>query len=491
MCAKIAVIGGGFAGLSAASYLKKMGHQVTIFEKNEQIGGRARKFEQQGFVFDMGPSWYWMPDVFENYFKDFGYKVSDFFELVQLDPGFDVVFSKQDCFSVDADFEKVKNKFEQLENGSGVQLGKFIDEADRKYQVSMNDIVFKPSYSLFEYINWKIIKNVLAVDFFIPLRRSLKKYFTHPNILKIMEFPVLFLGAMADKIPALYSIMNYAALKQGTFYPLGGMHKIVEAMEKVAVKLGVEIQLHAEVQKIIVEGGKAKGIVVNQNTIAFDGVVAAADYEFVERKLLERSYQNYNSEYWDKKVFAPSSLLFYIGVSKKIDKLNHHTLFFDTDFELHSKEIYHNPKWPTEPLFYTCTPSVTDASVAPENCENLFLLIPIATGLEDNEALREKYFDKVMARLEDYCEMDIRSHIIYKRSYCKNDFILDYNSFKGNAYGLANTLLQTGPLKPTLKNKKVSNLYYCGQLTVPGPGVPPSLISGKIVAAEISKNLPL
>jgi phytoene desaturase len=239
MCAKIAVIGGGFAGLSAASYLQKMGHQVTIFEKNEQIGGRARKFEEQGFVFDMGPSWYWMPDVFENYFKDFGYKVSDFFELVQLDPGFDVVFSKHDTFSVDADFEKIKDKFEQLEKGSGAKLEKFINEADRKYQVSMNDIVFKPSYSLFEYMNWKIIKNVLAVDFFIPLRSSLKKYFTHANILKIMEFPVLFLGAMADKIPALYSIMNYAALKQGTFYPLGGMHKIVEAMEKVAVKLGV------------------------------------------------------------------------------------------------------------------------------------------------------------------------------------------------------------------------------------------------------------
>jgi phytoene desaturase len=486
---KIAIIGSGFSGISAACYLAKAGNQVVVFEKNESIGGRARKFEKKGFVFDMGPSWYWMPDVFENFYNDFGYKTADFYELIKLDPGFQIIYDQEDILEVHADFEKIKKVFEDLEPGSAQKLEAFINEAAEKYAISMNSIVFKPSYSIIEYISLEIVQKIWNVDFFIPLRKSLAKYFKEEKLLKLMEFPVLFLGAMADKIPALYSIMNYAALKQGTFYPQGGMHLIVSAFEKIATQLGVTFKCNTPIEHIEFEGNIAKGIVSNGVFEAFDGVISSADYHHTESKLLPKNLQNYDEAYWDKKVFAPSSLLFYLGIDKKIDRLKHHNLFFDSDFEQHSHEIYTTPKWPTDPLYYVCCPSKTDPSVAPEGCENIFILIPIAAGLEDTQALRDEYFEKIISRLERFCNTSIKDSIVYKRDYCKNDFVMDYNSYKGNAYGLANTLFQTAFFKPKLKNNNVKNLFYTGQLTVPGPGVPPSIISGKIAATELIKNL--
>jgi len=178
-----------------------------------------------------------------------------------------------------------------------------------------------------------------------------------------------------------------------------------------------------------------------------------------------------------------------VGLNKKLKGVTHHSLFFDTDFAVHGSEIYTDPTWPSDPLFYASVPSVTDSTVAPAGCENLFLLIPIAAGLEgDTEEVREKYFKTVIGRLEEKWGQTISDAIIYKRSYAVSDFKNDYHSFKGNAYGLANTLLQTAILKPSCKSKKIKNLYYTGQLTIPGPGVPPSLISGEVVANLICKQ---
>jgi phytoene desaturase len=304
-----------------------------------------------------------------------------------------------------------------------------------------------------------------------------------------MEFPVLFLGATPQDTPALYSLMNYAGLHLGTWYPKGGFGKVTDAMKHVCEEQGVIFHSGVAVNHLNVGQGKVKEIsTANENT-EYDGVIASADYHHVEQKLLDPAYRNYDEQYWDKRVMAPSSLIFYLGVTKKIDKLEHHTLFFDADLDLHAEEIYKNPKWPSKPLFYVCCPSKTDEDVAPEGHENLFILMPLAPGLEDTETLREQYFDLIMDRLEDYAGMDIRSALDYKKSYCVNDFRTDYNSFKGNAYGLANTLLQTANLKPSIRNKKIKNLFYTGQLTVPGPGVPPSIVSGKVSAQLLIKYL--
>jgi phytoene desaturase len=491
---KALVIGAGFAGLSAASFLAKKGWDVTIVEKNEMPGGRARKFEAEGFTFDMGPSWYWMPDVFEKYFGSFGKKVSDFYELQRLDPSYRVYFEKA-TWDLPANYEALKNLFESIEPGAANALDLFLAEAKYKYEVGVGKLVYQPSLSITEFIDYELIKGVFKLDVFQSMKTHIARYFKHPYIQFLMEFPVLFLGALPENTPALYSLMNYADIKGGTWYPQNGMYSIVDGMVKVAKSLGVQFKLGEEVMHVEVENGTANKVVTRlndtgiENIYSFDVLVGAGDYHHIETNLLEKKYQSYSKKYWDSRVLAPSSLLFYVGLNKKLNGVTHHSLFFDTDFSVHGNEIYNNPMWPSNPLFYASVPSVTDASVAPVGCENLFLLIPIAAGLEgDTAEIREAYFNILMDRLEKKWGQSIKDAIIYKRSYAVADFKNDYHSFKGNAYGLANTLLQTAFLKPSCKSKKVKNLYYTGQLTVPGPGVPPSLISGEVVANLICKQ---
>ena len=484
---KIAVIGSGFSGLSSAAYLAAAGHEVHVFEKNSSAGGRARHFTtDNGYLFDMGPSWYWMPDVFEQFFNDFGHTVSDFYELRLLDPSFNVVFD-DGTFSVPADYGELRSIFESIETGSALQLDKFMEEAKFKYDTGMRNLSKMPGISLSEFMNADLIKGALRLQIVSSFSKHVRKYFTHPKLIALMEFPVLFLGAMPQDTPALYSLMNYAGLKLGTWYPLGGFGKVIDALRSVAEENKTVFHFNSAVEKILVKDNKAVAVEVDGIAIPFDGIIASADYHHVERDLLPEGFKNYGEDYWDKKTFAPSCLIYYIGLSKKITSIGHHTLFFEEDLFQHSIEIYKEPQWPSKPLFYVCCPSRTDESVAPENHENLFLLMPLAVGLEDNELLREKYFDMMMERLQKQIGEEIISHIDYKKSYCVSDFISDYNSYKGNAYGLANTLMQTAILKPKIRNKKISNLFYAGQLTVPGPGVPPSLISGKMAAEQIIK----
>lgn len=482
------VIGAGFAGLSTAACLAQQGFQVKVVEKHDQIGGRSRQWHTDGFTFDMGPSWYWMPDVFESYFQLFGKTVADFYDLKRLDPGYRVFFDENDFVDVPAAQADLEDLFESLEPGSSKGLRKFLEQAAYKYAVGMNEYVFKPSLSLTEFFDFRLIRESFRIQMFQSLAKHVRKYFSNPKLIKILEFPVLFLGATPENTPAMYSLMNYADLGLGTWYPMGGMHEISRGMHAVAVEQGVEFTLDCEVGKIEVEAGKAKGVHTSKGFFEADVVIAACDYHFADQHLLDEPWRNYHEKYWESRTMSPSSLLFYLGINKKLEGLQHHNLFFDEDFALHAEEIYTNPKWPSKPLFYACCPSQTDASVAPEGKENLFLLVPLAPGLEDSEEMREKYYHIIMDRLEKHIGQSIREDVIIKRSYAMADFEQDYHSYKGNAYGLANTLRQTAILKPRMKSKKVNNLYFAGQLTVPGPGVPPSIISGQVVAKEIGKQ---
>ena len=485
---KVAVIGAGFAGISAATCLAKEGFDVTVFEKNAIAGGRARQWQANGFTFDMGPSWYWMPDVFEKYFNLFGKSASDYYELERLDPSYRIVYAKDDYLDIPAGVPALCELFDKLEPGSGQHLQRFIEEGKIKYDIGINDLVYKPGLSLAEFADVNLVKNALKLHVLQSISTYVRKFFKEPRIVKLLEFPVLFLGATPEQTPALYSLMNYADMALGTWYPKGGMYKIVEGMVKLAESQGVQFRYNAAVKGFELSGGQIKKLLVNDTSIPFDFVVAGADYHHVEQHLLPAAYRRYDENYWNKRVMAPSSLLFYLGLNKKIEGLQHHTLFFDQDFSLHAREIYHTPKWPTAPQFYLSCTSKTDPTVAPPGHENLVILIPVAPGLHDDEAIRERYFTIVMDRFEAMMGQPIRPHIVYKKSYAHNDFIADYHAFRGNAYGLANTLLQTAHLKPSLVNKKVSNLFYTGQLTVPGPGVPPSLISGQVVAKELVKR---
>lgn len=486
---KVSVIGAGFSGLAAAAYAASAGNEVHLFEKNEQIGGRARAYASDGFVFDMGPSWYWMPDVFEQFFRSFGKHTSDYYELKKLDPGFQIIFGKDDVLEVPSDVEQLYATFEGIEKGSATQLRKFLQEAAFKYEVGMQKLVYKPAFSWMEYASLDVLKGVARTHMFTSVQSYVRKFFKDPRLVALMEFPVLFLGAMPDRIPALYTLMNYSALVQGTYYPMGGMVRVIEGMQELARELGVQFHTGAAIDKIEVHRGKATHLHWKEQSIGFDAVIGAADYHHIEQKLLDAEYRNYPASYWEKKTFAPSCLIFYVGVKKRIKNLLHHNLYFDTNFATHAREIYTTKQWPEDPLFYVCCPSKTDDSVAPEGMENLFLLVPIATGLEDTQANREYYFNRLISRMEQYSGETFKDDIVYTRSYCVNDFVNDYNAYGGNAYGLANTLAQTAVLKPSLRNRKVNNLFYAGQLTVPGPGVPPALISGRLAAEQVNQLL--
>ncbi len=482
---KITIIGSGFSSLSAACYLAKSGHKVNIYEKNSSPGGRARQLKKDGFIFDIGPSWYWMPDIFERFFNDFGKSVDDYYELERLDPGYQVYFGKNDSIYIGDHLEKIYNVFEGVEKGSAQKLKKFIQKASDNYKIAMNDLVYRPGISPLELITPETIKKFGY--FFSNVKKEVTKEFKNPKLTQILQFPVLFLGAKPADTPAFYNFMNFADFGLGTWHPKNGMYSIVEAMVSLAKSLGVKIFLNSPVEEILLEKNKAIGIKIKNEIILSDIILSGADYHHTET-LIPSNFRAYSEAYWDKKVFAPSSLLFYIGIDKKVKNVSHHTLFFDVNFDSHASAIYDNAKWPDEPLFYANFPSISDPNMAPEGKETCFLLIPIAPGLEDSESLRKKYFDIVFNRLEKLTGQQLRNDILFKESFCVNDFISAYNSYKGNAYGMANTLFQTAFLRPKLKSKKVENLFFSGQLTVPGPGVPPALISGKLVAGLIEKN---
>jgi len=484
---RIAVIGSGFSGLSAAAYAAKSGNEVHVFEKHHQPGGRARQFKtEEGYVFDMGPSWYWMPDIIEGFFADFGCKASDFFQLVSLNPQFEMVFSKEKV-SVPEKNEDIRELFEKIEKGAGKKYDQFMKSARFKYEVGMKDFVTKPCYSWLEFASLKIAGSAVKLNLLSDFRKYVSGYFTDPKLRSLMEFPVIFLGASPQQIPALYSLMNYGGYVLGTKYPMGGFYKLVLAMKEVAEKQGVTFHFNHDVQKINTENGKVTSVTVDGKDYEFDAVIASSDYHHTET-LIPKSLRNYNDAYWKTRTFAPSCLIYYLGIKGKIPHLKHHTLFFENDLDNHIDCIYLNKKWPSKPLFYACCPSKTDPHVAPAEGENLFLLLPLAPGIHDEESVREKYLLEMLERIEKHTgETDLISRIEYKRSYCVSDFISDYNAYQGNAYGLSNTLSQTAVLKPKIKNRKIRNLFYTGQLTVPGPGVPPSVISGKIVGIEVSK----
>lgn len=485
---KIAIIGSGISSLSCASFLAKTGHEVMIFEKNESIGGRARQFKtDNGFTFDMGPSWYWMPDIFENFYRQFGYTTSDFYELVRLDPSYQVIWGSKDIDPIPASLAELEEYVEKLEIGSSIKLRQFLADAEKKYEIGMKDLVYKPSLKWTEFADTRILAGLFKMHLFTSFASFIRKYFKHPKIISLLEFPILFLGATPKDTPALYSLMNYADIQLGTWYPMGGMFEFVKAFEKIALEQGVTFSLNTNVLGFNTSNGKVKSITTTKGEFTCDYVISGADYQHTEQLLGNKA--NYTDSYWKKRIMAPSSLLFYIGLDCKVPKLEHHNLFFDENFDVHASEIYKNPKWPDKPLFYASCPSKTDPSVAPVNGENLFLLIPIAPDLEDSEEKREAYFEILKDRLIEKIGFDINPHIVYKRSYCVSDFVTDYNAFKGNAYGLANTLKQTALLKPRIRNKQLSNLFYTGQLTVPGPGVPPSIVSGEVVAKYVIKRI--
>src|SRR5690606_2901863 len=429
---------------------------------HDHPGGRARQFTtEQGYVFDMGPSWYWMPDIIEGFFADFGYKTADFFEMISLNPQFEMIFSNEKI-DVPESLGELKIVFEQIEKGAASQLEKFMQSAKFKYEVGMQDFVNKPCHNWAEFISPKIATSALKLDLLTNFRTYVAKYFKSEKLRTLMEFPVIFLGASPKNIPALYSLMNYGGYALGTHYPKGGFYQLVLAMKKVAESNDTVFHFNKTVESINAQNGMITSLTINGQIFGFDAVIASSDYHHSET-LLNKELRNYSETYWQTRTFAPSSLIYYLGINQTIPNHKQHTLFFENDLDEHIDCIYGEKKWPEKPLFYACCPSRTDDSVAPKDKENLFLLMPLAIGINDDESVREKYLLEMLSRIEEHTGMtDLASKIEYKKSYCISDFISDYNAYGGNAYELANTLSQTAVLKPKIRNKKLKNLFYTG-----------------------------
>ena len=485
---KIIVIGSGVGGMSAAAMLARAGHEVIVLEKNDKPGGRINMFEEQGFRFDMGPSWYWMPEVFDAFYQRFGYTTTDFYELVRLDPSYKVFFDPEDDIDLPADRRDLDRLFDRIEPGSSKRLGRFLESAAYKYQVGMDEFVWKPGHSITEFMDSRVMKSLFKLKMLSSISSEVTSVVKDSRLRRIMEFPVLFLGSTPQKTPALYSLMNYADMVGGTWYPKGGMYEIAKAFYKICLEQGVQFEFDSEVTGFDFDGTRISTVKTPDKAYDCDQVISNADYHHIDQNVLPAAYRQYTKKYWDSRKLAPSSLLVFLGLNKKVKNLRHHNLFFDANFELHAGEIYNDPQWPSDPLFYVCVPSLTDPDMAPEGCENIFLLMPLAPDLEDSNATHEKYLKLFLTRIQARTGQDITDSITVKKFFSVSDFKQVYNSFRGNAYGLANTLTQTAFLKPQMKSRKLTNLLYAGQLTTPGPGLPPSIISGQVAAIELMKN---
>lgn len=490
MKASTVVIGAGFAGLTAASHLARAGRRVVLLEKCDEVGGRARRLVADGFTFDRGPSWYWMPDVFERHFAHFGRTPDDYYRLKRLDPSYSVYFGLGDRMDLPASLDGLKALFEEHEAGAGHALERFLDEARRKYVIAMGGAVHKPSLSPLEYAEPRLLRDLLRLRVLGSLSNDVRRRFKNPKLVSVLEFPSLFLGATPKDTPALFTLLNHADMALGTWYPMGGMGAVVDGMAALAQELGVEIRTGEAVRRIEVKDRRATQVITDQGTYHCDQVVAGADYHHVEQHLLDAPHRMHDASYWESRTMAPSVLMFYIGLDHRLSNVQHHMLFFDEPLEPHADTIYRDPRWPDRPLFYVSCTSLTDPTTAPPGMENLVILMPIAPGLPDDDSVRERYYHMIMDRMERLLGQPIRPHVVHRSSCSVSELEHDMNAFKGNAYGLAMTLRQTAFMRPAIRNRRVPNLYFTGQLTVPGPGVPPAIISGELVARRMLQDLP-
>jgi phytoene desaturase len=484
----ILIVGSGFGGLSAAALLANEGFNVTVLEKNSSPGGRARVWSESGFKFDLGPSWYLMPDVFERFFAEFEKKPSDFYELIRLDPAYRLIFGKDDVVDISPRLEDNLELFNFLEDRGADKMINYLKTAKYQYDVSMDGILYEDLTSVFDFLKPRLLMRGMRLNVFGNLEKKVNKIFSSDKLKKILLYSVVFLGGDPKNTPAIYSLMSHVDFNLGVWYPKGGIGSLVEGMITLGKSLGVTYIYDQEVTSVQVENGIAKGVTTATAQFQADAVVINTDYHHAETQLLSPEYQRYPEKYWEKKTIAPSAYLIYLGLDIKLPGLDHHTLVLDNDWQRHFRQIFDDPQWPQYPSYYVCSPSKTDDTVAPEGHENLFILVPVAAGLDDTDANREMYFEKMISHFEDLMGQNIRNHIVVKRIFTQRDFVADYNAYKGTALGLSHTLMQSVMFRPHHKSKKVSNLYFTGQYTHPGIGVPMVLISSTIVRDLIRKD---
>jgi phytoene desaturase len=484
----IVIIGAGLSGLSAAPLLAKDGFHVLVVEKNSNFGGVAGRFLYKGYSFDSGPTWYLMPEVFEYYFSLFKKSHADYYNLIQLDPSYRVFFNKEEWVDIRSDVNHNAGVFDSLEFGGGNKLKQYLAKAEYKYNIAYNEFLYRNYNSIFDFLNKKFLFEGIRLHVFRNLDSYVKKYFKNKKTAQILEFNTVFLGSSPDRIPALYSLMSHADIKKGVMYPQGGIYKLSEALYSLGKEYGVEYFFDHKVERIHIKNNKAISVQTNHDIFEADIVLATADYHHTETELLDKKYQSYSERYWKKRTLAPTAFLMYVAVEKKIPVLEHHNLYLAQNWENHFQAIFKKPSWPDNPSYYIGCPSKTDSTVSPPQCESLFILVPVAPDLDDNEEVKEKFSNAVISHFEELIGEPVKNFIVFKKILSHSNFKTGYNLYKGTSMGLAHTLFQTAVFRPSHKSKKVSNLYYTGHYTHPGIGMPMVIISSQIVSQLIREK---
>lgn len=485
---KVVVIGAGIGGLGTAGLFAKKGYDVTVLEKNENLGGRANVFEADGFRFDMGPSWYLAPDLFEHYFELVGEKVSDHLDLIRLTPSYRIFFNNDPKpLDIHSDIAVDSATFEAIEPGSAEKLRAYLKQSEYQYGIATQHFMYKNYDTIFDFFNRRVMTEGQKLSVFSKMHSFVSKFFKSRKLQQVMEYTMVFLGTSPYEAPALYNLMSHMDFNQGVFYPRGGFYELIDALARIAEKNGAELRTNSPVAEIVVEDGVTIGVCLEDGEIVeADIVISNADIWFTETKLLASKWQTHPQKYWNKRVMAPSAFIIYLGISEKLPSLIHHNLLFSEDWRKNFDDIYKDPCLPDEPSLYVCAPSVTDGTVAPDGKENLFVLVPIASDLKMTEAEKDAYSDKVLALMEKEMNLPgLREKIEYKRIYTVDNFAADYNSFKGSALGLAHTIWQTAIFRPNNQSKKVKGLYYVGAGVNPGIGTQICLISAELVYKRV------
>lgn len=483
---KIVIIGAGFGGLSAAILLAKEGFKVTVLEKNNQPGGRAGQFSENGFTFDTGPSWYMMHHAFEDFFKLAGKDYRDYYEIERLDPTYRAFFDGEQ-FDISADIDKVYTLFESIEKGSSQRLKKILNESEYLYKKAI-PFLQKPFLTPFDFLELEFAFQFIKKRLFRSYENYINSNFKDKRLQDLLSWHTVFLGGTPASVPALYILMLYADLKLGTFYPKGGMHQVVQALYRLAKEYGVTFEFESPVEKINVIKGRAKEVITPNKTYLTDIILSNADYHHTEQQLLEEEWRNYPKSYWDKVTMSPSTFLIFLGLDKNLDNLLHHNYYFSNDSSSHFKSIQGEKEWPSNPSYYISVPSKSNNKISPEGGENIMLLVPVAAGLEDSEVIRERMGKNVLNHFENLIGTSIKDSIKVQKTFAHNDYLHGYNAYKGNAFGLANTLFQTGSFRPRIRSRKVKNLYFAGTTTVPGIGMPLAVISAQVTSKQILKD---
>lgn len=476
------IVGAGIGGLSLAALLAKKGFQVKIYEKNSTAGGRARIFDQKGFRFDAGPSWYMMPDVFEEFFALLGENIEDHLKLKKLSPSYRIFLQNDDKqYDFFADRQKNKELFDALELGAGDKLVAYLEESKRQYQVAKNEFMYKNYNSIFDFFNGRVLREGRKLQIYRNMEQIINKNFSNELLRKVMKFQMILLGTAPKDAPGMYQLMNHVDFDLGVWYPDGGISKLPEAIQKIAEKHGANFNFNQPVTKIITQDKTAVGVELSSGQKVYgDLVISNADRHHAEMNLLESSERDLDERYWNKRKLAPSALILYLGLNKTFPSLTHHNLLFSKDWDENLKQVFDYLDFPSSPSVYVCAPSKSDPTVAPPDSENLFVLVPISAGISYTQKQLDEWVDKTLSLLETSMKLDgLKQSIVYKRVYSIKDFSEDYNSYKGSALGLAHTLGQSAVWRPNNVSKKIKNLYHVGSYTNPGIGMPICVISAQ------------